>query len=220
MAQNTTSAVGGKITGTDGKPAAGASIKVVHVESGSASEVVADAEGRYTIRGLRVGGPYTITITKGGVTEKRTNVFLQLAEIANVDAKLGATQTVDTILVTGSSITSDKFSPTAMGATTSIGRDELDAFASIQRNVQDYARLDPRVAQTDKDRGEISVGGQNSRYNSITVDSQSIADSWPRSLDDSAAREDWGWLPRFDLAAMTADMLARLADKARVPNAG
>jgi nucleoside-diphosphate-sugar epimerase len=43
---------------------------------------------------------------------------------------------------------------------------------------------------------------------------QSIADSWPRSLDDSAAREDWGWRPRFDLAAMTADMLLQLSTKA------
>ena len=43
---------------------------------------------------------------------------------------------------------------------------------------------------------------------------QSIADSWPRSLDDSAAREDWGFAPRFDLAAMTADMLARLRERA------
>jgi nucleoside-diphosphate-sugar epimerase len=39
---------------------------------------------------------------------------------------------------------------------------------------------------------------------------QSIADSWPRSLDDSAARKDWSFAPRFDLAAMTADMLGRL----------
>lgn len=39
---------------------------------------------------------------------------------------------------------------------------------------------------------------------------QAIADSWPRSLDDSAARQEWGWAPRFGLAEMTADMLARL----------
>ena len=39
---------------------------------------------------------------------------------------------------------------------------------------------------------------------------QAIAQSWPRSLDDSAARADWGWAPRYDLAAMTEDMLARL----------
>jgi nucleoside-diphosphate-sugar epimerase len=44
---------------------------------------------------------------------------------------------------------------------------------------------------------------------------QSIANSWPRSLDDAAAREDWGFAPDFDLAAMTKDMLARLREKTR-----
>lgn len=39
---------------------------------------------------------------------------------------------------------------------------------------------------------------------------QAIADSWPRSIDDDAARTEWGWRPRYDLAATTADMLARL----------
>ena len=39
---------------------------------------------------------------------------------------------------------------------------------------------------------------------------QSIADSWPRSMDDSAARAEWGWQPTYDLARMTADMLEKL----------
>jgi len=39
---------------------------------------------------------------------------------------------------------------------------------------------------------------------------QAIADSWPRSIDDSAAREEWDWQPSYDLAAMTADMLEKL----------
>lgn len=42
---------------------------------------------------------------------------------------------------------------------------------------------------------------------------QAIADSWPRHLDDSAARAEWGWCPRYDLAAMTQDMLAKLTAK-------
>lgn len=40
---------------------------------------------------------------------------------------------------------------------------------------------------------------------------QAIADSWPRSIDDQAARDDWGWRPRYDLAAMCEDMLQQLA---------
>lgn len=46
---------------------------------------------------------------------------------------------------------------------------------------------------------------------------QKIADSWPDSLDDSAAREEWGWSPRYDLPALVADMLEHLADKLK-PN--
>jgi nucleoside-diphosphate-sugar epimerase len=42
---------------------------------------------------------------------------------------------------------------------------------------------------------------------------QGIADSWPNSLDDSAAREEWGWKPTYDLHAMTADMLTQLRRK-------
>ena len=42
---------------------------------------------------------------------------------------------------------------------------------------------------------------------------QAIADSWPRSIDDSAARQEWGWAPRYDLAAMTQDMIEKLGAK-------
>ena len=49
---------------------------------------------------------------------------------------------------------------------------------------------------------------------------QSIADSWPRSLDDSAARADWGWAPKFELAAMSADMLARIRERIVVAEPG
>jgi nucleoside-diphosphate-sugar epimerase len=39
---------------------------------------------------------------------------------------------------------------------------------------------------------------------------QKIADSWPKSIDDSVAREDWNWKPEYDLARMTADMFGNL----------
>jgi nucleoside-diphosphate-sugar epimerase len=53
---------------------------------------------------------------------------------------------------------------------------------------------------------------------SFTVDyrpdfRQAIADSWPASLDDSAARAEWGWRPDYGLERMTADMLAVLTKR-------
>lgn len=42
---------------------------------------------------------------------------------------------------------------------------------------------------------------------------QAIADSWPNSIDDSAARAEWGWSPKYDLDSMTEDMLQKLAEK-------
>ncbi|MDE5976598.1 MAG: L-threonine 3-dehydrogenase, partial [Muribaculaceae bacterium] len=48
---------------------------------------------------------------------------------------------------------------------------------------------------------------------------QKIADSWPDNLDDSCAREEWDWLPRYDLDSMTEDMIANLRKKLDIPNA-
>lgn len=42
---------------------------------------------------------------------------------------------------------------------------------------------------------------------------QAIADSWPRSMDDSAARSDWGWYPEYTLSSMTKEMLARVSNR-------
>jgi nucleoside-diphosphate-sugar epimerase len=42
---------------------------------------------------------------------------------------------------------------------------------------------------------------------------QAIADSWPNSLDDSAARAEWGWNPKYNLASMTRDMLEKLGER-------
>src|SRR5450830_1262125 len=176
LAQNTTSAIGGKVSGADGNPAPGATVTIVHVESGSVNNVTTDAQGRYVARGLRVGGPYTITIEKNGVTEKRENVFVNLAETASVDAQLG--QPMQTVVVAGTAVRNDRFSKTTMGSGTNISATELAIQGSINRNLQDYARTDPRVSQTDKERGELSVAGQNSRYNTLTIDGVSVSDTF------------------------------------------
>jgi hypothetical protein len=175
FAQNTTAGVSGRVTAADGKPVAGATVSITHVESGSTTTTTTDAEGRYTSRGLRPGGPYTIVISKGGQTDKQEGVQLSLAETLRLDSTLGAA--AQSIVITGRAV-SDKFNRANMGSGTNIGSRELAAQGSINRNLQDYARNDPRLSQTDKERGEISAAGQNSRYNSITIDGVTISDTF------------------------------------------
>jgi len=176
LAQNTTSALGGRVVDAGGKPVAGATVTIRHEESGSTNTTTSDAEGRYALRGLRVGGPYTVTFSKDGQTDKREGVFLALAETTTLDGAIGAT--TSTVIVTGQAAGGSRFSSANMGAGTAIGSRELNSLASIQRNLQDYARVDPRLSQTDKDRGEISALGQNSRFNSITIDGVTTNDTF------------------------------------------
>jgi pantothenate kinase len=176
LAQNTTSAVGGRVTDANGRPIAGATVTVQHVESGSTNTTTSDAEGRYAVRGLRVGGPYTITFTKDGQTDRREGVFLALAETTTLDGAIGAGTA--TVVVTGQSTAGSRFGGSNMGAGTNIGSREINSLASISRSLQDFARTDPRVSQTDKERGEISIAGQNSRFNSVTIDGVNISDTF------------------------------------------
>ena len=49
---------------------------------------------------------------------------------------------------------------------------------------------------------------------------QAIADSWPNYMDDTCARQEWGWRPEYTIETMTADMLARLAERLQHGRAG
>jgi hypothetical protein len=175
LAQNTTSAVGGRIVDAGGRPVAGATVTVRHEESGSTNTTTSDADGRYALRGLRVGGPYTVTFMKDGQSDKREGVFLVLAETLALDGTIGAGTA--TVVVTGQS-TAGRFGSASMGAGTNIGSRELNSLATISRSLTDFARTDPRLSQTDKERGEISAAGQNVRFNSITIDGVTINDTF------------------------------------------
>ncbi|NUO78022.1 MAG: TonB-dependent receptor [Lysobacter sp.] len=179
FAQSTSAGVAGRVVGADGQPVVGAEVTITHTESGTVSRATTDADGRYNARGLRVGGPYVITTSKEGAgTGSQDGVFLNLDKVNNVDVSLNNSVTtlesVQAISYGGSEV----FSATKMGAGSNVTRQQLESFPSINRNLQDYVRLDPRVTQTDKSRNEISVGGQNPRYNVVRVDGISTADSF------------------------------------------
>ncbi len=176
FAQQTSASLGGRVV-TEGQPVAGAEVTILHAESGTVSRTTTDANGRYNARGLRVGGPYTITIEKDGKVEIEENVYLRLGEANAVNVDLMPTQTLETVQVVGVG-GAGVFSPDKMGAGTQLSLEQLEALPTIQRNLQDIVRLDPRVVQTDKNRLEISAGGQNPRFNSIRIDGVNTSDTF------------------------------------------
>lgn len=180
FAQSTSAGVGGVVLGSDGQPVTNAEVTITHVDSGTTSRVTTDASGRYSARGLRVGGPYEITITKAGAgTKTEDNVYLSLNQVSTVNAQLtGDVTTLATVTAVGVAGGSEIFSANKMGAGTSLSQQQIEALPSINRNIQDYVRMDPRIAQSDKSRGEISVGGQNPRYNAIRIDGINTSDTF------------------------------------------
>lgn len=99
LAQNTTSAVSGRVVGGDGRPVAGATVTITHQPSGTTVTATTDAEGRYAARGLRAGGPYTVVFQRGSDVDRRSDLNLALAETLALDGRLGAA--TQTITVTG-----------------------------------------------------------------------------------------------------------------------
>jgi len=173
FAQSTSAGVGGQVFSIAGQPLAGASVTITHIESGTVSRAVSDSSGRYAARGLRVGGPYTITISKPGEgTRTEEHLYLNLNQVSTLNMTLPGDLT--TTLETVSAVTGhpgvDIFSANKMGTGSNITRESIEALPSATRNMQDFIRLDPRIVQTSKADGAMSAGGQNSRYNAIRID--------------------------------------------------
>jgi len=216
FAQSTSAGLGGTVTDAGGRPVAGAEVTITHVESGTVSHVTTDANGRYSARGLRVGGPYTITAEKNGVgVDTERDVFLQLDVTNNVNAQLGAAAAassggaqLDSVVVKGIR-GSTAFSPDTTGAQTLVSRQEIEALPSVRRSLEDYVRLDPRIVQVDKERGGIAAAGQNNRYNNIRIDGVPTNDNF--GLNDSglpALNQPIGidWISQFNISVSNYDV--------------
>jgi Carboxypeptidase regulatory-like domain len=159
----TTAAVTGIVRDDTGAVIPGATVSAVHQPSGTAYEGVTQADGRFYIPGMRVGGPYKITATLSGfTTEVKDNVSLQLGVAQEVPFTLKVAAIAETITVVG---TSDPvFSSGRTGAATAVTRDELATLPTISGRITDITRLTPQYG------GNGSIAGQDNRANNMTVD--------------------------------------------------
>lgn len=177
FAQSTSAGVGGVVTSPAGQPAAGVEVTIVHVESGTVSRVTTDGSGRFNARGLRVGGPYTLTFKSAEGMRTEDNIYLSLNQVSNVNAALlPEMTTLETVTAVASAGGSVVFSADNRGVGTSVDGRQLEITPQGNRSLDDVARLDPRVTVLDPASGSISVAGVNNRFNTISVDGLSQGD--------------------------------------------
>lgn len=170
LAQNTSSSVTGQVVDAQGKPVAGATVTIVNVPSGTTRVLTTDAKGNYNAQGLRVGGPFDITVKKQGMeTSEKGGIYLKLAETSTLDFTLGVqAKELAAVTVTATAMNS-VFQPENRGLGTTVTQHQIDTLPGTGRGLQDYVRLDPMVNVT-PGTGAISALGQNSRYNNISID--------------------------------------------------
>ena len=163
MAQVTTSSINGKVV-ADGEEVIGATVTAKHLPSGTTYNAVTNIHGRYTIQGMRVGGPYEVTISYLGFrTEEIKNVQLALGEASTFNVTMQEdSKVLGEIVVTG------KQTIGGSGAATNFSQQQIENAPTVNRNIYDVAKLSPLVNVSKY--GGISIAGTNNRYNSFQID--------------------------------------------------
>jgi Carboxypeptidase regulatory-like domain len=161
---STTAAIAGTVIDETNAGLPGATVVAIHVPTGTQYATITRENGQYNIVNMRVGGPYKIAITFVGYKENATSdLFLTVGQEFRQNAKLvedsAVLEAVEVVSVRGSIINSGK-----TGAGSTINNTAITTLPTLNRSLQDFARLDPRS------NGGMSFGGRNALFNNITVD--------------------------------------------------
>lgn len=175
----TTSAINGFVTDKQGKPVAGATITVLHEPSGTRAGAVTRPNGQYNLSGLRVGGPYTVSVSAQDLAaEPQREIYLGLDQAQEVSFNL----TTDVVKLDAFKVSDSRdttFGSGRISSGTNFGNSDIANSATVRRNVQDIARLDSRLTLNSLDQGgQLSAQGQNFRFNSFLIDGVQANDTF------------------------------------------
>ena len=177
FAQQTTSEIRGTVTDSNGQPVSGARVTVTDTRTGASRTSTTDGNGSFAARGLTVGGPYSIAASASGFQSQRVNgISANLGSATRVNVTLAAGSAAsDEIIVTASR---SNVSQLAIGPSSRFNLETLEALPSIDRDIRDIIRIDPRVTIDENNNDSISCLGGNNRFNSFTIDGVRNADGF------------------------------------------
>ena len=163
-AQVTTSSLSGRVVDDSGQPVPGAAIVATHGPSGTTYGAVTNAEGRYTIQGMRPGSPYSVEVScLGYTTVNYTDITLQLAESTALNATIReSSEFLQEVVVVGEA--SSKFAQEKTGAATNISNEQILSMPTVSRSITDFTRLSPYGGNG------MNFAGADGRTANFTVD--------------------------------------------------
>ncbi|MCU0626112.1 MAG: carboxypeptidase regulatory-like domain-containing protein [Gemmatimonadaceae bacterium] len=165
--QVTTATLAGIVRGPGGTPVAEATVRAVHVPSGSAYGTTTRGDGSFRILNMRVGGPYRVTVRAiGYAPETQDDISLALGTTTDL-AFLLRQQTVTLQTVVVSAGPADLGS-SRTGAATRVTREAIAQLPTINRNMNDFARTSPFFSGNSTN--SMSFAGVSNRLNNITID--------------------------------------------------
>ena len=159
----TTSSLSGRVIDANGTAIYPANVVAVHTPTGTMYGAITQSDGFFKIMNMRIGGPYKVTISYVGYQSvEEENVYLKLnqTEVINFTMVESADMLDEVVIAYDKD---DLFDSDRKGASTNIGRDQINTMPTIKRSQQDLTRLTPQADGN-------SFGGRNNLYNNFSLD--------------------------------------------------
>lgn len=164
FSQVTTSGMSGRVVSQSNEPLPGAAVVAVHLPSGTQYGTITNMEGRFSLQGMRPGGPYKVEVTFVGYSKEAfTDITLLLGESFTLNVSMKeSTVDVGEVMVVGAKPSA--FSTEKTGAATNINSSAMSLIPSLNRSLGDYTKLSPYAT------GTGSYVGREAYTTNITVD--------------------------------------------------
>ncbi|OQP49690.1 TonB-dependent receptor [Niastella populi] len=166
FSQVTTATLSGIVRDPKGTPLPAATVVIEWADAGFKQTLPTKGDGRFTVPNLRVGGPYTVTVTfinfQTSVTE---NVFLELGQNNSLEVQMKekAGELKEVTITSRSAAFDNK----KTGASMNINSRLIRSLPTISRSADDYLRLTPSASFT---YNGLSFAGRNGQYNNFSLD--------------------------------------------------
>jgi len=170
-AQDNTAAFSGMVRDAEGKAYVNATVQATHQPTGTLYEASSRADGRYNIPAVKIGGPYSVVCkdANGKTIEAVEEIQLSLGQTFVLDFNMGESMSSVTVRAVRNRLLNNQNT----GAATTIDKEAINTLPTISRSLNDFLRLTPQARSSSvaaTTGSGISLGGQDSRFNNLTID--------------------------------------------------